>query len=172
MHSCHIPSRSFTFSSLFPTADKARSLFAPLMGASDVRKLLSKTRTRQLGTTAEKSVGKVVKRQPDSSSRVRLKKCSLEKASGNGLSVSSKPQLRFLTCKKRNGTSLQLKYSRRMSRRSFTGKSLLAEPQLAESRESHCHFTETYIDPCLCSRKLRFSSLRNLLVPDRLVILL
>jgi hypothetical protein len=89
--------RSLTFSSLFPTAEMMRSLFAPATGASVVKKLLSKINTRQFGTTAAKSVGKDVKRQPDNSSKVRLRKCSFGKASGIGLSVTGRGNQSNLT---------------------------------------------------------------------------
>lgn len=124
VHCSQMLSRSLTLSSLFPTADRARNRFAPETGAKVVRKLLSKMSTRQFGTTAAKSRGSVVKRQPESSSSVRFKKCSFGKASGIGLSEEEHRAWSAKDTRTRRLLRLQLRYKRRRSRRSLTGKSL------------------------------------------------
>lgn len=86
VHSVHSPSNGRILSNRLPTAEIARSRVAPVTGPRSVRKLLSKIRTRQLGTRDEKFAGSAERRQPDSSSRVRFRKCSDGNAAGVGLS--------------------------------------------------------------------------------------
>ena len=76
-----------TFSNRAPTTESRLSRLIPFSGLRSARKFWSRTRTRQLGTRDANSVGSAVSRQHASSSRVRLRNCSVGKLVGMGLSA-------------------------------------------------------------------------------------